>query len=102
MQTVDSINFKNKRALIRVDFNVPFDKNFNITDDTRIKSSLPTIRKVLEDGGSVVLMSHLGRPLKKLKEDGTIDVSKFTLHHVVKHLSDLLHRNIKFAGRLCQ
>ena len=63
MQTVDSINFKNKRALIRVDFNVPFDKNFNITDDTRIKSSLPTIRKVLEDGGSVVLMSHLGRPL---------------------------------------
>lgn len=97
MQTVDSINFKNKRALIRVDFNVPFDKNFNITDDTRIKASLPTIRKVLEDGGSVVLMSHLGRPLKKLKEDGTIDVAKFTLHHVVNHLSDLLHRNIKFA-----
>ena len=64
MQTVDSINFKNKRALIRVDFNVPFDKDFNITDDTRIKASLPTIKKVLNDGGSVVLMSHLGRPLK--------------------------------------
>lgn len=97
MQTVDSINFQDKRALIRVDFNVPFDKHFNITDDTRIKAALPTIKKVLNDGGSVVLMSHLGRPLKKLKEDGTIDKKKFSLIHVVKHLSDLLHRNIKFA-----
>lgn len=97
MQTVDSINFKNKRALIRVDFNVPFDKDFNITDDTRIKASLPTIKKVLNDGGSVVLMSHLGRPLKKLKEDGTIDTEKFSLKHVVKHLSDLLNIDVKFA-----
>ncbi len=97
MQTVDSINFDNKRALIRVDFNVPFDKNYAITDDTRIKAALPTIRKILNDGGSVVLMSHLGRPLKKLKDDGTIDVEKFTLKHIVSHLSDLLNRNIKFA-----
>ncbi|HNY56340.1 MAG TPA: phosphoglycerate kinase, partial [Chitinophagales bacterium] len=97
MQTVDSINFKNKRALIRVDFNVPFDKDFNITDDTRIKASLPTIKKVLNDGGSVVLMSHLGRPLKKLKEDGTVDTEKFSLKHVVKHLSDLLNNDVKFA-----
>ncbi len=97
MQTVDSINFNNKRALIRVDFNVPFDKNYAITDDTRIKAALPTIRKILNDGGSVVLMSHLGRPLKKLKEDGSIDIEKFTLKHVVAHLSDLLNRNIKFA-----
>ena len=98
MQTLDSINFKNKRALIRVDFNVPFDKNFNITDDTRIKAALPTINKVLNDGGSVVLMSHLGRPLKKLKEDGTIDKEKFSLKHVVGHLSDLLNRKIQFVN----
>jgi phosphoglycerate kinase len=97
MQTVDSINFKNKTALIRVDFNVPFDKQFNITDDTRIKAALPTINKVLDDGGSVVLMSHLGRPLKKLKEDGSIDKEKFSLKHVVKHLSDLLKREVLFA-----
>ncbi len=97
MQTVDSINFNNKRALIRVDFNVPFDKNYKITDDTRIRAALPTIKKILNDGGSVVLMSHLGRPLKKLKEDGTIDTEKFTLRHIIAHLSDLLNRNIKFA-----
>ncbi|HUM53286.1 MAG TPA: phosphoglycerate kinase, partial [Chitinophagales bacterium] len=97
MQTVDTINFKNKRALIRVDFNVPFDKNFNITDDTRIKAALPTINKVLNDGGCVVLMSHLGRPLKKLKEDGTIDKEKFSLKHIIGHLSDLLNRKIQFA-----
>jgi len=97
MQTVETINFKNKTALIRVDFNVPFDKQFNITDDTRIKAALPTINKVLNDGGSVVLMSHLGRPLKKLKEDGTIDKEKFSLKHVVKHLSSLLNKEIKFA-----
>ncbi len=97
MQTIDSIDFKNKRALIRVDFNVPFDKHFNITDDTRIKAALPTINKILNDGGSVVLMSHLGRPLKKLKEDGTIDKEKFSLKHVINHLSDLLDKEIKFA-----
>lgn len=97
MQTVDSINFKNKRALIRVDFNVPFDKSFQITDDTRIRAALPTIQKVLKDGGSVVLMSHLGRPLKKLKEDGTIDTEKFSLKHVVKHLSILMKKDILFA-----
>ncbi len=97
MQTVDSINFKNKRALIRVDFNVPFDKSFHITDDTRIRAALPTIQKVLKDGGSVVLMSHLGRPLKKLKEDGTVDTEKFTLKHIVKHLSILMKKDILFA-----
>lgn len=97
MQTVDSINFQNKRALIRVDFNVPFDKQFNITDDTRIKSALPTIKKVLKDGGSVVIMSHLGRPLKKLREDGTVDTEKFSLKHIVKHLSDLLAQEVIFA-----
>lgn len=98
MQNIDSINFKNKRALVRVDFNVPFDKQFNITDDTRIKAALPTINKILKDGGSVVLMSHLGRPLKKLKEDGSIDTEKFSLKHVIGHLSDLLHKEIKFSA----
>ncbi|HRG36768.1 MAG: phosphoglycerate kinase [Chitinophagales bacterium] len=97
MQTVDSINFNNKRALVRVDFNVPFDKQFNITDDTRIKASLPTINKILNDGGSVVLMSHLGRPLKKLKDDGTVDIEKFSLKHVVDRLSFLLAKTVLFA-----
>jgi phosphoglycerate kinase len=98
MQTVDSINFKGKRALIRVDFNVPFDKQFNITDDTRIRAALPTIQKILNDGGSVVLMSHLGRPLKKLKDDGTVDTEKFSLKHVVKHLSTLLNKEVQFSN----
>lgn len=97
MQTVDSINFNNKRALVRVDFNVPFDKQFNITDDTRIKASLPTINKILNDGGSVVLMSHLGRPLKKLKDDGSVDIEKFSLKHVVDRLSFLLAKTVLFA-----
>src|SRR3954462_9859037 len=97
MKTVDNINFQNKRALIRVDFNVPFDKQFNITDDTRIRAALPTIQKILKDGGSVVLLSHLGRPLKKLKEDGTVDKEKFSLKHVVDHLSVLLKEKIEFA-----
>lgn len=97
MKSIDAVDFKNERALIRVDFNVPFDKQFNITDDTRIRAALPTINKVLNDGGSVVLMSHLGRPLKKLKEDGSLDVDKFTLRHIVKHLSALLQKEVKFA-----
>jgi len=97
MQTINDINFKNEKALIRVDFNVPLDKQFNITDDTRIRAALPTIQKILADGGSVVLMSHLGRPLKKLKDDGTIDYEKFSLKHLVKHLSLLLNKEVKFA-----
>lgn len=98
-KTVDSFNFSGKRALIRVDFNVPLDKKtFAVTDDTRIRGALPTIRKILSDGGSVVLMSHLGRPLKKLKEDGTVDFEKHTLKHVVKTTSDLLGAEVKFAA----
>ncbi len=84
------LNFHNKKALVRVDFNVPLDSEFNITDDTRMRAAIPTIKKILEDGGAVVLMSHLGRPQKKRKEDGSIDVDKFTLKHLTKHLSDLL------------
>jgi phosphoglycerate kinase len=98
LKTVENINFKGLRALVRVDFNVPLDKKtFEVTDDTRIRSAVPTIKKVLNDGGSVVLMSHLGRPLKKLKEDGTIDYTKHTLKHVVKTTSELLGVPVKFA-----
>jgi phosphoglycerate kinase len=98
MQTINDINFNNERALIRVDFNVPLDKNYIITDDTRIRAALPTIKKIINDGGSVVLMSHLGRPLKKLKEDGSIDYEKFSLKHIVKHVSELLQIEVQFAN----
>lgn len=98
MKTIDNYNFSGKRALIRVDFNVPLHKEtFEVTDDTRIKAAVPTINKILKDGGSVVLMSHLGRPLKKLKEDGSVDVKKFTLRHTLKKTSELLGREVKFA-----
>lgn len=97
LKTVEQFNFAGKRALIRVDFNVPLDKQFNITDDSRIRGAIPTIKKILNDGGSVVLMSHLGRPLKKLKEDGTIDYEKHSLKHLVKKASELLGVQVKFA-----
>src|SRR5665647_784255 len=76
-------NFKNEKALVRVDFNVPLDDDFNITDDTRMKSAIPTIKKMLSDGGSVILMSHFGRP-KSGPED------KFSLKHLLPHLQELL------------
>lgn len=98
LKTPDSFDFKGKRALIRVDFNVPLDKQYQITDDSRIRGALPTIRKILKDGGAVVLMSHLGRPLKKLKEDGSLDIEKFTLHHLVKHTAGLLGSEVQFAA----
>jgi len=98
MKTVDTINFAGKKALIRVDFNVPMDKQYNITDDARIRATIPTLKKILNDGGACILMSHLGRPLKKLKEDGTIDFEKFSLKHTVKCISDLLGVNVKFAN----
>ena len=90
MKTIDQINFAGKKALIRVDFNVPLDENLNITDDNRMTAALPTINKILKDGGSVILMSHLGRP-----KDGPTD--KYSLRHVVKHLSDLLGQQVEFA-----
>lgn len=97
MKTVDAISFAGQRALVRVDFNVPLDKSFQITDDSRIRAALPTLRKILSDGGSIVLMSHLGRPLKKLKEDGSLDVQKFTLKHTVQRTAELLGVPVKFA-----
>jgi len=98
MKTIDKYNFSGLRALIRVDFNVPLDKELNITDDTRIRAAIPTIKKILNDGGSVVLMSHLGRPLKKLKEDGTVDKKKFSLKPAAKRCGELLGREVAFAG----
>lgn len=83
MQTISNYNFKGKKALIRVDFNVPLNENFEITDDTRMRAALPTIKKVIEGGGSPIIMSHLGRP-KNGPED------KFSLKPLVAHLSELL------------
>ena len=94
-----NLNFKNKKVLVRVDFNVPLDKKtFAITDDTRMRAAVKTIKTILKAGGAVILMSHLDRPLKKLKEDGSIDVARFTLQHLVKHLSTLLGCPIQFAA----
>jgi phosphoglycerate kinase len=83
MSTFAAHNFKGQKALIRVDFNVPLNDKFEITDDTRIRAALPTIKKILADGGMVILMSHLGRP-----KDGPPD--KYSLKHIVKHLHELL------------
>ena len=91
MSKFQDTNFKGKKALIRVDFNVPLDKEYNITDDTRMRAAVPTIKKILADGGSVILMSHLGRP----KEGPT---EKYSLKHLLKHLSDLLGTNVQFAN----
>ena len=91
MKTVDNYNFKGKKALVRVDFNVPLDAQFNITDDTRIVAAIPTINKILTDGGAVILMSHLGRP-KDIPEE------KYSLKHIVTHLSNLLGRPVKFVN----
>jgi phosphoglycerate kinase len=91
MKTVDNYNFSGQKVLIRVDFNVPLDANYNVTDDTRMRAALPTINKILKDGGSVVLMSHLGRP----KEGPT---EKYSLKHIVGHLSKLLNKPVSFAS----
>ena len=84
-------SFANEKALIRVDFNVPLNDKFAITDDTRMRAAVPTIKKILKDGGSVILMSHLGRP-----KDGPTD--KYSLKHLVPHLEELLGTKVGFAG----
>ena len=88
MKTVNDIDFKGKKALIRVDFNVPLDADFKVTDDTRIRAAKPTILKILEDGGSCILMSHLGRPKNRETE--------FSLQHIIKSLSDVIGIQVKF------
>jgi phosphoglycerate kinase len=92
MQTIDNYNFSGKKAIVRVDFNVPLDKTtFKVTDDTRIRGALPTIKKILGDGGSAVLMSHLGRPKEGPEE-------KFSLNHVISKLKEHMPGTVvKFA-----
>jgi len=91
MKTVDSFDFKDKKALVRVDFNVPLNDKYEITDLTRIKAVEPTIRKILNDGGSVILMSHMGRPKSGPEE-------MFSLKHIVNELSDRFGTIVKFAS----
>jgi phosphoglycerate kinase len=92
MSKFQQTSFKDKKALIRVDFNVPLDADLNVSDDNRMRAAVPTIEKILSDGGSVILMSHLGRP-----KEGPTD--KYSLKHVVAHLSQLLGgRNVQFAN----
>lgn len=90
MKTLNDFNFKNKKALVRVDFNVPLDENFNVTDVNRIEAAKPTIDKILADGGSVILMSHLGRP--KGIED------KYSLKHIVNTVAQVLEIPVNFAS----
>ena len=90
MKNISDISLKGKKVLIRVDFNVPLDKHFNITDDSRIKAALPTIKKVIADGGKTIIMSHLGRPENGFEE-------KFSLKHTTKHLSNLLEAEVGFS-----
>jgi phosphoglycerate kinase len=96
MPNFSDYNFSGQRAVVRVDFNVPI-KDGNISDDTRIRAALPTIQKILDDGGSVVLMSHLGRPHKEIAKKPEKTLADFTLKPVAEHLSTLLKRDVKFA-----
>jgi phosphoglycerate kinase len=90
MFAIENYDFNNKKAIIRVDFNVPLNANFEITDDTRIRAAIPTIKRILDANGAVILMSHLGRP-KGAEE-------KFSLKHILKHLSDKIGVEVKFAN----
>ena len=91
MSSFNDFNFKGKKALVRVDFNVPLNENYGITDDSRMRAALPTIQKILKDGGRVILMSHLGRP-----KEGPAE--KFSLKHLVSHLEELVGTKVKFAN----
>ncbi len=90
MKTIDNIDFSGKKALVRVDFNVPLDDQYKVTDDTRIQGALPTIQKILNDGGAVILMSHFGRPKNGPEE-------KYSLKHIVDYLSEKLGKPVAFA-----
>ncbi|MGB3616697.1 MAG: phosphoglycerate kinase [Catalinimonas sp.] len=90
MKTIDDFNFAGKKAVVRVDFNVPLDKSHQITDDTRLRAAVPTIKKILDDGGAAILMSHLGRPKEGPEE-------KFSLRHLVGYLTEALGRDVQFA-----
>ena len=90
MITIDKFNFAGKKVFVRVDFNVPLDAQFNITDDTRIRAAMPTLKKIVADGGSPIIASHLGRP-KGVEE-------KYSLKHILAHVSKLLGVDVQFAN----
>ncbi len=90
MTNIDKVNFSGKHVIVRVDFNVPLDDNFNITDDTRMRAAMPTLRKVLDDNGMLIIMSHLGRPKKNPDP-------KFSVKPLVKHLEELIGRPVIFT-----
>lgn len=90
MTTIDNFNFAGKKAFVRVDFNVPLDAQFNITDDTRIRAAMPTLKKIIADGGSIILASHLGRP-KGVEE-------KYSLKHILNHVAKLLGTDVDFVN----
>ncbi|MGN0035941.1 MAG: phosphoglycerate kinase [Bacteroidaceae bacterium] len=90
MQTIDTFNFSGKKTFVRVDFNVPLDENFNITDDTRIRAALPTLKKILADGGMLIIASHMGRPKKNPDP-------KYSLKHILAHVSAKLGVDVKFV-----
>ena len=87
---IDQFNFAGKKAIVRVDFNVPLDENGKVTDDTRIRGALPTLKKILADGGAVIMMSHMGKPKGKVK-------AELSLKQIVKNVSDALGVDVKFA-----
>ncbi|HLP06105.1 MAG TPA: phosphoglycerate kinase [Paludibacter sp.] len=91
MQSIDKFNFAGKKAFVRVDFNVPLNENFEITDDTRIRAALPTLKKILADGGSLIIASHMGRPKKNPDP-------KYSLKYILAHVSELLGTEVKFAS----
>lgn len=91
MSKIESFNFAGKKAIVRVDFNVPFNEKLEITDDTRIRAALPTFKKILKDGGSVIVMSHLGRPKGKVNPD-------FSLKHIQSHLAKVIDTEVLFAN----
>lgn len=97
MRTIYNFNFKNYRALLRVDFNVPMNDQFQITDDTRMRESLPTIQKILKDGGACIIMTHFGRPKKALHSVAMGAELKYSTQHLVPHLSKLLGVEVQFA-----
>ena len=93
MQTIDNFNFAGKKAIVRVDFNVPLDENGKITDDTRIRGALPTLKKVLADGGSLIIMSHMGKPKGKVN-------AKFSLSQITG-MSRKIGRTCSICSGLC-
>ena len=90
MTNIDKVNFSGKRVIVRVDFNVPLDDNFNITDDTRMRAAMPTLQKVLKDNGMLIIMSHLGRPKKNPDP-------KYSVKPLVKHLEELIGKKVIFV-----